>query len=118
MTAPQSPMKRLGVAPPAAQSPPLTRKAERRPASGTVLLQSSGGERAMIRLRDISAYGCNLVGEVDWLRIGIFVTLRLSGERSIQAIVRWIRAGSCGVEFLRPIPDADAEWLSDRVMGY
>ncbi|MFM2302085.1 MAG: hypothetical protein RLZZ84_1821 [Pseudomonadota bacterium] len=97
---------------------PRTRQTDRQSASGTVLVQSSHGERATKRLRDISTHGCNLVGETDWLRMGIFVTISLSSERSIQAIVRWVRGDACGVEFLRPIPDAEADWIADRLHGF
>lgn len=93
---------------------PLTRKTDRRPAWGTLVVQSSHGERSTGILRDISTYGCNLVCNETWLRTGIFIALHFSSDRSIQAIVRWVRGGACGIEFLRPISAADAEWLADR----
>ncbi len=93
---------------------PLTRKTDRRPAWGTLVVQSTHGERATGKLRDISTYGCNLVCDASWLRTGIFIALHCSGDRTIQAIVRWVRGGACGVEFLRPITAADADWLAAR----
>jgi hypothetical protein len=90
----------------------LTRKVERRAVVGAVTIQSNAGERASARLRDISTYGCNLLSGADWLRMGRFITLRLSKERSLQAIVRWTRDGAAGIEFLRPISDAEAEAIS------
>ena len=42
----------------------------------------------------------------------MFVGIRLSPERTVQAIIRWSRDDTCGVEFLRPIPDAEADELS------
>jgi PilZ domain len=87
----------------------MTRKADRRPVSGSVLIQSGGGEQISARLRDLSAYGCNLACEADWLRLGRFISIRIGSDRTIQAIVRWSRDGTTGVEFLRPISDADAE---------
>ena len=87
----------------------LSRKVDRRPVSGSVLVQSSGGDQASARLRDISAYGCNLACAADWLRMGRFITIRVGSDRTIQAIVRWSRDGFTGVEFLRPITDSDAE---------
>ena len=90
----------------------LTRKAERRPVTGAVVIQSNAGERTSARLRDISVYGCNLGCEADWLRMGRFITLRLGKDRTIHAIVRWARDGATGIEFLRPISDAEAEAIS------
>ena len=93
---------------------PLTRKAARRPARGMVGVRSSHGDQTVAELHDFSAFGCNIVSAAAWLRIGSFITLRLSDEHTAQAIVRWIRAGSCGVEFLRPLPYADAEQLAGQ----
>lgn len=90
---------------------PLTRKAARRPAHGVVVVRSSHGDRTTARLADFSAFGCNIITDAAWLRIGGFIALRLSDEVTVQAIVRWIRNGSCGVEFLRPLPHDDAEAL-------
>jgi PilZ domain len=90
----------------------LTRKSERRLVTGAVVIQSNAGERTSARLRDISVYGCNLACEADWLRMGRFITLRLGKDRTIQAIVRWTREGMTGIEFLRPISDAEAEVIS------
>lgn len=108
MTARTRPIAQLPARP-----APRTRKAHRQPASGAAQVQSSHGDHAGARLRDISIYGCNLVSDADWLRIGSFVTIRLPADRSIQAIVRWVRGNACGVEFIRPIPAADADWLAE-----
>lgn len=89
----------------------LTRKADRRPVSGAVVIQSSGGDRVTARLRDLSIYGCNLACAADWLRLGRFITIRVGSDRTIQAIVRWSREGVTGVEFLRAISHADAETI-------
>ncbi|HPB22088.1 MAG: hypothetical protein RL702_1029 [Pseudomonadota bacterium] len=102
---------KLGLSP-AETNRPLTRRGTRRPASSLVLVTSSHGDRAKAVLRDISIYGCNLVSEDGWLRVGMFVGIRLSPERTVQAIIRWSREDTCGVEFLRPIPDAEADELS------
>lgn len=91
---------------------PLTRRIVRRPARGLVLVTSSHGDRAKAQLRDISIYGCNLISDETWLRTGMFISIRLNPERTVQAIVRWARNDTCGVEFLRPIPDAEADELS------
>ncbi len=97
----------------ASETPPaaLTRKADRQTVSGKVIIQSNSGDRAPGRLRDISAYGCNLACEAEWLRIGRFISLRLAKDWTIQAIVRWNRDGATGVEFLRPLGHTDVELL-------
>ena len=84
----------------------------RKPTRGSVLVQNSRGDRCIALLRDISTYGCNLLTEAEWMRPGNYITIRLGSERTIQAIVRWTRDGAKGVEFLRPIPDADAERIA------
>ncbi len=85
------------------------RRVSRRISGRTVIVKSSHGERAKAVIRDVSVYGCSLMGEVPWVRVGSFVAVVLSAERSIQAIVRWSRGGVSGVEFLRPIPHGEAE---------
>ena len=102
---------KLGLSP-SETNRPLTRRGTRRPASSLVLVTSSHGDRAKAVLRDISIYGCNLVTEATWLRMGMFIGIRLNPERTVQAIVRWAREDTCGVEFLRPIPDAEADELT------
>ena len=87
------------------------RIAERKPFNGKVVIESNLGDRTVATVRNISPFGCNLRSDAEWLKLGRFITLRLSVERSIQAIVRWVRDGSAGVEFLRPIDLAEAEWM-------
>ena len=87
---------------------PNTRRTTRRIAGTVATVRTAGGERCRARIRDVSIFGCSIVTEADWLRTGIFVTLQLSPEWSIQAIVRWARNGVGGVEFLRAISEADA----------
>ncbi len=90
------------------------RRISRRISGRSVIIKSSHGDRAKAVIRDVSIYGCNLVGDAPWIRVGSFVAIVLSPERSIQAIVRWSRGGSSGVEFLRPIPDAEAEVIIEN----
>jgi PilZ domain len=89
------------------------RRISRRISGRSVIVKSSHGERAKAVIRDVSVYGCSLVGDTPWIKVGSFVAVVLSAERSIQAIVRWTRTGVSGVEFLRPIPDAEAEDIVD-----
>ena len=87
---------------------PNTRRVSRRNAETIASVKSAQGGRCRARIRDVSVFGCSLVTDTDWLRTGSFVTLQITTEWAIQAIVRWSRAGSGGVEFLRPISEADA----------
>ena len=87
---------------------PNTRRTARRIAGAVATVRTAGGERSRARIRDVSIFGCSLVTDADWLRTGIFITLQLAPDWSIQAIVRWARDGAGGVEFLRAISEADA----------
>jgi hypothetical protein len=69
-------------------------------------------------LRDISVHGCNLIDAAEWLRTGMFLTVHLSSDRSIQALVRWVRDNACGIEFLRPIPTDEADAIAARGNAY
>jgi hypothetical protein len=91
---------------------PNTRRASRRIAEAVATIRSSNGERCRARVRDVSVFGCSLACDATWLRTGMFVTVQLTGDWSIQAIVRWAREGMGGVEFLRPISDADAREIA------
>jgi PilZ domain len=94
------------------QPVPQTRRATRLRSHARAMVRSSHGDRAKALVRDVSVHGCSLETEANWLRMGQFVSLRLSSEWSIQAIVRWVRDHRVGVEFLRPISDADAREIS------
>ena len=84
---------------------PMTRKAARRKVQALVVVRSSQGERASAQLRDFTMFGCSLVvDEAPWLRLGSFISVRLNGELTVQAIVRWVRGTVSGIEFLRPLP--------------
>ena len=87
---------------------PNTRRTSRRIAGAVATVRTSGGERSRARIRDVSVFGCSLVTDADWMRTGIFITVQLAADWSIQAIVRWARDGVGGVEFLRAISEADA----------
>jgi len=86
------------------------RKVSRYPAEVTALLRAASGAEAIVRLADVSTHGCNVRGEVAWLRTGIFVSIGFDEEPPLQAIVRWMRDGAAGMEFLRPVPRERKEW--------
>jgi PilZ domain len=98
-----------------AKDPNDARAVERKQTKGSVLVQNTRGDRCIARLRDISTYGCNLLTDAEWLRAGNFVSIRLGAERTIQAVVRWSRDGASGVEFLRPIAEAEAERIAQII---
>jgi hypothetical protein len=87
------------------------RKAARQPFSGKVVIGSTLNESSVGTLGNISPFGCNVISSADWLRMGRVVSLNVGQRRTIQAIVRWTRDGSAGLEFLRPIDLAESEWL-------
>ena len=91
---------------------PNTRRSARRIAGTVATVRTAGGARSRARIRDVSVFGCSIVTEADWLRTGIFITLQLSADWSLQAIVRWARNGTGGVEFLRAISEADARSIA------
>lgn len=59
------------------------------------------GDRTLpFRLRDISQRGARL--ELSGVRPGDEVSVRLKGLEPHKAVVRWVREGSVGLNFLRP----------------
>jgi hypothetical protein len=73
-------------------------------------LQFTQDDSADVQLADISMHGCCVKTEADGLRVGRFVSIGIDDEPMLQAVIRWVRAGSAGMEFLRPIPSERYEW--------
>jgi hypothetical protein len=71
---------------------------------------SSRGDSAKMTINNVSTYGCNITGDAGWLKMGSFVGVALEGGQPLQAIVRWLRDDSAGLEFLRPVPAGNAAW--------
>jgi len=86
------------------------RKVERVRAQTEARLASSRGEEVMVWLGDASTHGCSVRCDAEWLRTGRFVTVALVGDQPVQAVVRWVRDGVAGLEFLRPLPATMTEW--------
>jgi hypothetical protein len=76
------------------------------------MVLSSHGDRSKALVCDVSVHGCSLKTDSTWMRMGQFISLRLSSDWTIQAIVRWVRDERAGIEFLRPIDAADAREIS------
>ena len=89
---------------------PERRKVSRYPTEVTALLRAASGDQAEVRIADVSTHGCSVRGEAAWLRVGIFLSIGFDEEPGLQAVVRWIRDGSAGMEFLRPVPPESKEW--------
>ena len=97
----------------AADADDLERRREPRiPTRYAARLQSSRGDQEAAMLADVSLHGCCVNTSAGWLRQGSFVSVGLGEETPmLAAIVRWVRGGAAGMEFLRPIPSDRIEWL-------
>lgn len=74
------------------------------------ILESSQGHRDNVLVADISMHGCSVRSEASWLKPGCFVSLGLNESQMLQAVVRWVRDGAAGMEFLRPVPSDHSDW--------
>lgn len=86
------------------------RREERHAVWASAVLQSTHGERADVALIDLSSHGCAVDTDASWLRAGGFVSIRRDDQPALRAIVRWVREGSAGMEFLGAIPTERREW--------
>ena len=73
-------------------------------------LENAHGDRTDLRIAEVSLHGCRINGDLNWLRTGAFVSISIAGGHTLPAIVRWVRDGSAGMEFLRPVSDECTEW--------
>lgn len=100
----------LRFAPPVDNRRVERRRDKRVRAQIEAVLQRSSGERSEVQLIDVSANGCNVAGTLDGLRPGSFVSVGIGEHPLLGAIVRWVRCGEAGMEFLRAIPTDREEW--------
>ncbi len=91
---------------------PQRRSGARMESTERVILRSSHGDSGEARLRNASTFGCALQCDAPWLRTGLFVEIVLNDEWKVGGILRWVRGGTAGAEFLRPINQDDAALLS------
>ncbi|MGE3691933.1 MAG: PilZ domain-containing protein [Novosphingobium sp.] len=91
-------------------TPVERRRSVRHSVFAEATITSSRGLKAGAELADLSSHGVRLVTEAPWLRLGQFVSITLESDAPVQAIVRWIRGGEAGMEFLRPIPADRTAW--------
>ena len=95
------------------QARPNSRRVARLFAHSRVTIRSSHGDRAKGRIRDVSTFGCALECDAAWLRTGMFMSIAVTSDWTIQAVVRWVRDSRAGVEFLRPISEIEVREISD-----
>ena len=91
---------------------PSRRKVARARVHAEVLLSTASGESVPAVIGDVSSHGCSVRAEAQWLRMGRFVAVTLGDDQPLQAIVRWTRDGTAGLEFLRPVSADRTEWRS------
>ena len=89
---------------------PERRRAPRQAACATARLRSTYGDETEVMLADISIHGCSIRSEASWLRSGSFVSIKLEEDPPLQAIVRWVRNGAAGLEFVHPLSSEHLEW--------
>jgi hypothetical protein len=89
---------------------PERRREARVKARYRATLQFSDGTSDGVHLADISMHGCCIRSDSEGLRIGRFVSIGIDEEPMLQAVIRWVRDGAAGMEFLRPIPPERSEW--------
>lgn len=100
------------------ESKPGRRRESRYATTQEAALRTSKGDSAMVTLSDVSLQGCAIECSEAWLRVGSFVTVAVNGGEPLTAIVRWIRDGHAGMEFMAPIPPERTEWLDIAEVAY
>lgn len=97
---------------------PERRREPRISARYEATIESSKGDTENVLLADVSMHGCSIETEAAWIRNGSFISIGLDDQPKLSAIVRWVRDGSAGMEFLRPIPNDRDEWHEMLDMPY
>jgi hypothetical protein len=73
-------------------------------------IENARGDSARIQLAEVSLHGCRISADQPWLRVGGFISISIDQGAKLQAIVRWVRDGAAGMEFLHAIPPECSEW--------
>ncbi len=81
---------------------PRTRKEARREPKGVGATISAPDGDFKSPVKDISLHGCRIV-DGGLLRMGQFVKIGVTGHRPVTGIVRWVREGYAGIEFMSPV---------------
>jgi hypothetical protein len=108
-----------------ARSSEERRREHRHTTRYTANLESARGGVMKVELADVSTHGCCIRApgnhdRTDWLRQGAFVSIRLEDSiapetakleaAKLEAVVRWVRGHTAGMEFLRPVPPERLDW--------
>lgn len=89
---------------------PLRRKVHRSQVQIEARVTSSRGDSAMMTICNASSHGCNIRGEATWLRNGSVIGVTLDERPMLLGIIRWVRDGAAGLEFMRPVPHSNKWW--------
>ncbi len=88
------------------------RKEIRQTIQSEVGIDTGNGDWRMFPLTDLSPHGCNL-NAADWpFRTGQFLSLRISRSGRLEGIIRWVRDGHIGIEFVRPLSNEIIEKMT------
>jgi hypothetical protein len=82
------------------------RREKRIPVKADAVIGDNRSAISRTSILDLSCHGCSLTMGENTLHSGEFIMIRLEGAEAIRGIVRWIRDGEAGVEFLRPLDQA------------
>jgi hypothetical protein len=70
------------------------------------------GKAASALLVDISRHGACVRSDAAWLRPGSFIKIAIAEDDRLEAVVRWVRDGAAGMEFLNPVSADREAWLA------
>lgn len=70
------------------------------------------GKNAPALLIDISMHGACVRSDAVWLRPGSFIKIAIAEDDRLEAVVRWVRDGSAGMEFLNPVGADREAWFA------
>jgi hypothetical protein len=103
------PLARLSAEP---ETDENRRREPRFNAVSDVTITNMIGKTSSSLLIDISRHGACIRCDAAWLRPGSFVKIAIANDDELDAIVRWVRDGSAGMEFLNPVPADREAWLA------
>lgn len=75
-----------------------------------VSIGSNGTQTTDAAIRDLSTHGCRIDSDAGWLRVGAFISIRPDEDAAVMGIVRWVRGGGAGIEFLHPVLPEGPAW--------
>lgn len=103
------PLARLGAEPESAGN---RRREPRFNAVFNVSVINMMSKTAPALLVDISLHGACIRSDAPWLRIGSFIKIAIADDDRLEGVVRWMRDGAVGLEFLSPVGNDRETWLA------